>query len=69
MTTEPRQMTEKTFNVTIRVAHDEGLPDHMAVNAVLVELREGIEELVFPIFARTSDDEEYEIEAVAVEVF
>ena len=63
------QMTEKTFNVTIRVAHDEGLSDNRATNAVLTELKEGIENLVFSIFVRSREGDEYEISVEGVEVY
>jgi len=61
-------MTEKAFYVTLRVAHDEGLSDGRAIDAVLEALAGNIEKNIFPVFATGRDGEEYTITLVDLEV-
>jgi hypothetical protein len=62
-------MAEKTFNITLKVAHDEDLSDARATDAVLEALAEGIEGLIFPVFARCKNDDEHEICVVDLEIY
>jgi hypothetical protein len=62
-------MAEKTFKITLKVAHDEDLSDLRATDAVLEALVDGIEGLIFPVFARSKNDDEFEISVVDLEIY
>jgi len=63
------QAMEKTFYIALKVAHDEGLSDDRAVDAVLLALECGVKNLIFPVFAPGRDEEEHGIEVVDLEIF
>jgi len=61
--------TERTFYIVLKVAHDEDLGDGLAIDAVLKGLCEGLEGLVFPLFAKDRLENEHAIRLVDYEFY